>query len=396
MQFSHRFAFVLLVLAAISCSRPKPPAPVTHWRTDAQASNRGARVLLLPVDSRVAILGKCSSHKKEKIHDGAMRTGAVLASVLPDYLASRGYEATHFMTWSGRGTDSRNREIEFLPPKNVAAMVYSLAHFSRRIDTATLRHAIDPEDFRQLAKHADYTLYTASWSVVDFQRKKKESVAKTLLYTGAIVLAVAVIAVSILAVVGGKDGADIVVKGIEAGGRILVYAGRGFVHFFSRVPARAILHGLSRAAVHTARVSARVATRVVADGSVHVEIPLEQIEEVPMDAPPTQAMQELPPEDDAREDGAEEEADAARRLEWMTNRYLGIYQGVSSLQPPETIAGYQMALVLVNNHTGRVLWDAHIFLPQDAPQGNLRVRLEALFRSLPAAPPSRLTPPYIQ
>jgi len=393
MLFFRRIAVVSLVVALAACSRSKPPAPATRFRVDAPAMNQGNRVLLLPVDSRFAILGKCSQKQKEKIHDGSLRTGAVLTSVLPDYLKARGYEATHFMTWSGQGTDNDRHIVSFLPARNVAAMVYSLAHFARGIDASPLHHVVDPADFRPLAEHADYTLYTASWSVVDFQRKKKESVAKTLLYTGAIVLAVAVIAVSILAIAGGKDGANAVAKGLEAGGRILVYAGRGFVRVLTRVPARAVIKGLSRAALNTARVSARVATRVTLDGSVHVEIPIDQVEEIPMEVPPAESVPEpepLEPEEKSPENPDTLQPDS------MTNRYLGIFQGLSSLQPPQSTAGYQMVLVLVNNHTGRVVWDARLFIPQNAPQGNLQMQLESLFRSLPAAPQFRLSVPYVR
>lgn len=373
-----------------ACSHSKPPAPVMYFRTDVLAKNQGSRVLLLPVDSRVAILGKCSQTQKEKVYVGAMQIGAALGSVLPDYLKTHGYEVTRFMFWNGQGIDNSGRVITFLSPKNVAVMVYSLAHFARSIDNTPLQHTIDPKDFRSLADQTDYTLYTASWSVVDFQKKKKENVVKTLLYTGAIVLAVAVITISVLAIVGGKDGAKFVSTGFHVGSRIFGYAGRGLVRFFTRIPTRTIINGLSRAAVNTARVSARVVTRMALDGSLQVELPVEQVEEIPIDEPTTKAVVEL----DAK---IQEETDNKSILpsNAMNNPYLGIYQGVSSLQPLKMVEGYQMAFVLVNNHTGRVVWDAHLVIPHNVPQNKLQMQIEDLFRSLPVASPSRLTVPYV-
>lgn len=385
-----RYPAFCVFLFFSACSHSKAPVPVTYFRTDAFAKNQGSRVLLLPVDSRVAILGKCSQKQKEKIYVGAMQTSVALGSVLPNYLKSHGYEVTRFMFWNGQGLDDSGQVITLLSLKNVAVMVYSLAHFARDIDKAPLHHTIDPKDFRSLADQTDYTLYTASWSVIDFQKKKKENVAKTLLYTGAIVLAVAVIAISVLAIVGGKDSAEFVSTGLHVGSRIFVYAGRGLVRFFTRIPTRTIINGLSRAAVNTARVSARVVTRMALDGSLHVELPLEQVEEIPIDEPTTNHVVEPIAKIQEKTDNKSILPSNA-----MTNPYLGIYQGVSSLQPLKMVVGYQMAFVLVNNHTGRVVWDAHLFIPQNAPRSNLQMQIESLFRSLPVASPSRLTVPYV-
>ena len=240
-----------------------------------------------------------------------------------------------------------------------------------------MNHLISPSDFRALAVHADATLYTASWSVVNFQKKKSNSVGKTLLYTGAIILGVAIVAVSILAVVGGKDGAEILVKGLEAGGRVLMYAGKGFFQFFTKVPVKAVLQTVGKAAAQTARISARVVTRVVVEGGVQIEIPLEQVEpvmtegDVVLAEPPAEANGKPDPE--------------AVQLELMSNRYLGILQGVSSLQPTDLTPGYHMALVLVDNRSGRVIWDAHVFIPQQAREQDFRPLLKDLFRSMPAS-----------
>jgi len=365
------FAFSL-IFVTFSCSKPSRPAtPLTHWRT-ATHQWRGNRVLLMPVDSRIAILGKCSRQKQERVWSGAIRTGDLIASLLPNYLKSRNYDPVHFMTWSGKGMDSEHQVVNFLSPRNTARMVYSLSYFASRIDSKPLNHLISPSDFRELAMHADATLYTASWSVVNFH-KKKNSVGKTLLYTGAIILGVAIVAVSILAIVGGKDGADILVKGMEAGGRVLVYAGKGFFQFFTKIPVRAVLQSVSKVAVHTARISARVATRVVLDGGVQIEIPLDQVEPVmPEGSPvPAEAPAKISPEE--------------QQVEMMSNRYLGIIQGVSSLQPTDLTPGYHMALVLVDNRSGRVVWDAHVFIPQHAKEKDFRPLLNNLFRSMPAS-----------
>ncbi len=365
-----------LIYLSFSCSKPAPPAtPRTYWRTSPHQW-RGNRVMLLPVDSRVAILGKCSQKKQEKVWHGAIRTGDLIASVLPNYLKSRQYDPVHFMTWSGSGMDAEGQVIEFLGPRNMARMVYSLSHFSTRIDPKPLNHLISPADFRALAVHADATLYTASWSVVNFQKKKSNSVGKTLLYTGAIILGVAIVAVSILAVVGGKDGAELVFKGMEAGGRVLMYAGKGFFQFFTKVPVKAVLQTVGRAAAHTARISARVVTRVVVEGGVQIEIPLEQVEPVTLDG--GGPMPEDPP---AEADGKPDPE--AVQLGLMSNRYLGIVQGVSSLQPADLTPGYHMALVLVDNRSGRVIWDAHAFIPQQAREQDFRPLLKDLFRSMP-------------
>jgi hypothetical protein len=362
-----------LIFISFSCSKPARPAtPITHWRTSPHQW-RGNRVLLMPVDSRIAILGKCPRKKQEKVWHGAIRTGDLIASLLPNYLKSRQYDPVHFMTWSGKGMDTENQIIEFLSPRHTARMVYSVSHFAARLDTKPLNHLISPEDFRALAVHADATLYTASWSVVNFH-KNKNSVGKTLLYTGAIILGVAIVAVSILAIVGGKDGAEILVKGMEAGGRVLVYAGKGFFQFFTKVPVRAVLQSVGKAAVHTARISARVATRVVLEGGVQIEIPLEQVEPVMMEGSPMPA-----PEPEAKEDPE------AQQLELMSNNYLGILQGVSSLQPADLTPGYHMALVLIDNRSGRVVWDAHLFIPQHAREKDFRPLLKDLFRSMPAS-----------
>ncbi|MBU1243269.1 hypothetical protein KKD52_08775 [Myxococcota bacterium] len=361
-----------LIFMAFSCSKPPRPAtPVTHWRT-APHQWRGNRVMLMPVDSRIAILGKCSRQKQERVWAGAIRTGDMIASLLPNYLKSRQYDPVHFMTWSGKGMDAENQVVSFLSPRNTARMVYSLSYFAARIDNKPLNHLISPEDFRSLAVHADATLYTASWSVVNFH-KKKNSIGKTLLYTGAIILGVAIVAVSILAIVGGKDGADILVKGMEAGGRVLVYAGKGFFQFFTKVPVRAVLQSVSKVAVHTARISARVATRVVLEGGVQIEMPLEQVEPVMQEESP------VPAEAIAKEDPEQQQVNL------MSNNYLGIIQGVSSLQPADLTPGYHMALVLVDNRSGRVVWDAHLFIPQHAKEQDFRSLLRDLFRSMPAS-----------
>ncbi len=362
-----------LIFVTFSCSKPPRPAtPLTHWRTTPHQWV-GNRVLLMPVDSRIAILGKCSRQKQEKVWSGAIRTGDLIASLLPNYLKSRNYDPVHFMTWSGKGMDSENQIIDFLSQRNTARMVYSLSYFASRIDPKPLNHLISPSDFRALAIHADATLYTASWSVVNFHQKKHHSVGKTLLYTGAIILGVAIVAVSILAIVGGKDGAEILVKGLEAGGRVLVYAGKGFVQFFTKIPVRAVLQSVSKVAVHTARISARVATRVVLDGGVQIEIPIDQVEPVFQEGSPVPADPAVPPTPETQQ------------VEMMSNRYLGIIQGVSSLQPTDLTPGYHMALVLVDNRSGRVVWDAHVFIPQNAKEQDFRPLLNNLFRSMPAS-----------
>ena len=366
-----------LIFAAFSCSKPRPPAaPRTFWRTTPHQW-RGNRVMMMPVDSRVAILGKCSSKKREKVWHGAIRTGDLIASLLPDYLKTRNYDPVHFMTWSGKGMDAENQVIEFLSPRNTARMVYSLSHFVSRIDPKPLNHLVSPSDFRALAIHADATLYTASWSVVNFQKPKSHSVGKTLLYTGAIILGVAIVAVSILAIVGGKDGAEILAKGLEAGGRVLMYAGKGFFQFFTKVPVRAVLQTVGKAAAQTARISARVVTRVVVEGGVQIEIPLEQVEPVMTDG-------NFGPAEPPAEAGGKPDPEAVQ-LGLMSNRYLGILQGVSSLQPTDLTPGYHMALVLVDNRSGRVIWDAHVFIPQQAREQDFRPLLKDLFRSMPAS-----------
>lgn len=323
---------------------------------------------MMPVDSRVAILGKCPRKKQEKVWRGAIKTGDVISALLPDYIQSRGYEPAHFMSWSGKGMEQGGEILEFLTPRQTARVVYSLSHFTRKIEVTKLNHRISPEEFRLLSQHADATLYTASWSVVDF-RKQKNSIAKTFLYTGAIILGVAIVTLSILAIVGGKDGAEILFKGLEAGGRVLAYAGRGFFQFFTRVPVKAVLQTVGRAAAHTAEISARVVTRVVLEGGVYIEIPLEHVQPVPMDHSPVIQGEEA----------------EITQLELMSNTYLGILHGVSSLQPPDLTPGYHMALVLLDNRTGTVVWDAHIFIPQNAKEKEFQSMLKDLFRSMPAS-----------
>jgi hypothetical protein len=127
-------------------------------------------------------------------------------------------------------------------------------------------------------------------------------------------------------------------------------------------------------AVHTARISARVATRVVLDGGVQIEIPLDQVEPVMQ-----QEASPVPVEAGAKVDPEQQQVDL------MSNNYLGIIQGVSSLQPSDLTPGYHMALVLVDNRSGRVVWDAHLFIPQNAKEQDFRSLLRELFRSMPAS-----------
>jgi len=140
---------------------------------------------------------------------------------------------------------------------------------------------------------------------------------------------------------------------------------------------KAVLQTVGKAAAQTARISARVVTRVVVEGGVQIEIPLEQVEPVMTEG--DVVLAEPPAEADGKPDPE------AVQLELMSNRYLGILQGVSSLQPADLTPGYHMALVLVDNRSGRVIWDAHVFIPQQAREQDFRPLLKDLFRSMPAS-----------
>lgn len=353
-------ATVLIIAACTS-----PPKSTTLWRVGSLA-NHGNRIALLPLDVRVHTKG-VDKGKKNKIWEKSMNNGYALMKALPSLLESRNFSVTHQLMWSGLGVDEKGLETPMLSDSQMARVFLSMSGFAGSIINGPLKHSAVPDVFRSLSSSADLTLYSAQWT----NYKHSVDGGKVFLKTLGIILVVVVVAVIVVALVaasgkGGGGGKGGIFSGM---GRLFGAGAKGAARATGTV-AKAVAQTAGRAAIQTARVAARVTFRVmIENGPIVVDIPEGNLE-------PVYAQSELPSQEPE-----------------TCNRYLGVYHGISPLRPVFEKYGMFYAFALVENKTGRIVWDARIFIPQGADTKGLDQKLKAVFASLPSY---RMAAPALQ
>ncbi|MBN2725679.1 MAG: hypothetical protein JXR95_16565 [Deltaproteobacteria bacterium] len=316
--------------------------------------NHGNKIVLLPLDVRVDADG-ANSKKRGKIWEKSLSNGFALMRVLPSFLESRNYEVTRQIMWNGVGVDVNGKEHPAISDKKLARAFFAMSGFSGKFTDEPLNHRIAPDVFKALGYSGDLTLYSAQWTTY----KHTVSGGKVFLKTLGIVLAIVLVAVVIVAVIASAKGNSGGGGGIfNAMGKLFGASAKGVARTSGTV-LRAVAKTAGRVAINTAKIATRVTFRImIENGPIVVDLPEQQME-------PVYAENEI-----------SENADTS-------NRWLGVYQGISPLKPLYKSPGLFYAFALVENSTGRIIWDSKIFVPQGSKTKDLQEKLKKVFNSLP-------------
>ena len=351
--------FIMSGSGLYSCSK-KHPKPITYYKTALTYPN-GSNVLIMPVDSRIAIKSKISYSQKNKFWKSSVSTAEALQNAIPSYLLGKNYKIDKAFYWSGAYSDIYNKYYQAISPKEYAALLYSLANYSYSMENEFAENNVKISPFitKKLSKISDYTFYTASWSVIKFPSKRK---FKMLLRFGAVLLMVALVVVIVLAVSGG--GGDGLKKLGKSVGNLFNFAFKGVFSAAKKIPVKSILKNTLKVARTTTKVATRVSRLAFDNGFVQIQIPLDNIE--PVDRIYVTEQQPL------------------TLLNVHTNPYLGVRKGVSFLPPFKQMKnGYMLAFVLVHNKTAKVVWSSKIWIPENIKTNEFNKLIRKTFDTLP-------------
>jgi hypothetical protein len=334
-----------LLLIFFSCSKEVKPT-TTHRIVDKFPS--GKKVTILPVDVRFHVKGKISKKKYKKIMKSIYSAGLLLGEFLPYYLEAKNYKIVNRITWSGNSILDSTKITPILSDKQLARIIYSSANFASIDEDSSLNNQISPEMFKKLSKSSDFTLYTASWSKFSIRKKTKIKV-KNFLKAGLLVISLVLITISLMAVFDklGKR---------KNGGLLKVFGKTIFPKFASAVLKNVVKIGF-QVAIESAKVATHVAVATVMDGPKITDIEDEKISVVSSKIP----------------NGIN------------NNKYLGISNNISFLEPLTTEAGYYLVFLLINNKTGYINYEGKIWIPPKSKKRELRSVLEKLFLTFPSS-----------
>jgi hypothetical protein len=342
-----------IVLLTLACTKPAPK-PTMFYRASSM-NITGNRVTIMPIDVRVGINGKIGNKKYRKIWKGAINSGLSLLKAVPTFLINRNYIPVSQLYWSGKNVYPTGLTKQNIDSRDMARIIYSASSFAGIFNNKSLNHQISPKVFSKLKNTSDYTLYVANWYKY---KQNSESSLKIFLKIGAIILGVVVVSLVVLAVLSKGKGAGGILK---AAGKLFAYGIKGIVRITGRLFLRSV-KTIGKLAIHTTRIATRVAVRsYIHNGPIVIDIPPAQITPV------------------------YGETYKYRNVD-SCNRYLGVERGISPLAPPIKKYGYYFAFVLIENKTGKIMWDAKIQVPQNYKKNNIKQLLQKVFNSLPLAP----------
>jgi hypothetical protein len=373
-------SILFLLIFAFACSSNRP-APSFSWRISRKAPPNGNTVSIMPIDVRVSVTGKANNKDRHKIWKNATRTTLSLMRIMPDFLAARSYRVKNQILWSGRSVSPKGVVSRSLSQRELARSIYALSWFAGNLSNGPLRHKVTPGVFNKLSKESNMTLYVANWYSIKVRKTHEllEFLKGSLIVVGVAIIVIGVV-VGILAL-GGKDRADNgrdLIKSIggifKFGGRLFLYGAKGLAKGIGSIFAKTLVRTTGKVALHTARIATKVSVRsFVENGPLVIDLPLQHVQPAYTGVPPTGNIDTI-------------------------NPFMGVENGISSMNPTNKGTGYYLAFILVNNSTGAVVWDGRIWFPQGSKINNAQKMIKEVFNSMPhgtlSSPPVSEIPVY--